>query len=87
MPGAKIPVIEIEKLSLSEDGRGLVFYDDGTNFKSGGAWSTAIDSGSTFKCLGVASCNAWLRVSFMSGSNGSIGYGFVPVLSNKYGQE
>lgn len=87
MPGARLPVVEIEKLMIAEDGRGLNFYDDGTNYKSGGAWSAAATSGAIFACLPLASCSAWLRVTFMSGSSGSLGYGYIPVLNNRFGQE
>ena len=87
MPGARIPVLESEKFTISNDGRGLIVFDDGTNFKSGGAWSAAVDSGATFACLPLASCNAWMRVTFMSGSAGSLGYGYIPILSSRFGQD
>ncbi len=42
MPGSKIPVLEVERLSLTKDGRGLVAYNDATN--------TVVQSASPWTC-------------------------------------
>lgn len=79
----KIPVLEVDKILLEEDEDGFTFYDDGINFKSGGAWQTVqTNAMKSTNCIPLASCNAWLRVTFMSGSSGSLGYGYIPVLKN-----
>ena len=87
MPGSKIPVLESEKLTLSDDGRGLNLYWDGTNFWSG-SMTTISDkslgpSGNGF--LPVSSGSGWLRIQAMSGSNGSIQTGYIPVFRYKCG--
>lgn len=61
MTGAKIPILEIEKLSITDDGRGFYFYDDGTNFRRGScklSTSGAPSGGS----------NAWLKIHMVSSS-------------------
>ncbi len=60
MVGAKIPVLEIEKFKLSEDGRGFIVYNDGTNCGLG-TWTNAYTP-STAACLG------WLKIHYVSGS-------------------
>jgi len=64
MAGAKIPVVEIESLSVKSGGRGLNLLDDATNVDiqtwtgvSGGA-----DLGGA-KFLPAASAQAWLRIT------------------------
>ena len=80
---SKIPVLEVEDFILTNDGAGFNIYDDGTNFKSGGAWqSEQTDAMKSTNCIPLASCSAWLRVTFMSGATGSTGYGYIPILKN-----
>lgn len=91
MPGAKIPVLEIEKLRLTDDGRGVELYNDGTNFLKGRIWSGRAASGNKEKLntadagypnfLCAASSSGWLRVSVVSGSN-AIAYYYIPVFNN-----
>lgn len=61
MPGAKIPVLEIERLGLTDDGRGFIVYDDGTNFHKGD-WNFGGGSAPS----GIA--NAWFKIHFVSSS-------------------
>lgn len=60
MVGAKIPVLEIEKLKLSEDGRGLLIYEDGVNSHINSI------SHSVIKYSGTA--DGWVRFGLVSGS-------------------
>lgn len=62
MVGAKIPVLEIEKLRISDDGRGIIVYNDGTNFLKS---SWAYGEGGTNKS---GTANAWLKVHMVSSS-------------------
>lgn len=72
MPGSKIPVLEIERLGLTEDGRGIVLYNDATNLliDSASPWtgpsSTAI--GATKQFFPAASSMGWLKLHYVSGS-------------------
>lgn len=61
MPGSKIPVLEVERLGLTDDGRGLIFYNDGTNVYKG-SWGGKTSG----KFSGSA--DAWVKVHFISGS-------------------
>jgi len=60
MAGAKIPVLEIERLSLDKDGRGLILPLDGNNLNVT-VWTTAGDPSGT-------TANGWLRFRYTSGS-------------------
>lgn len=60
MVGAKIPVLEIEKFKLSEDGRGIIIYNDGTNVNIHSI------SHSVIKFSGTA--DGWLKFHYVSGS-------------------
>jgi len=83
MAGSKIPVLECEKLTFSDDGRGLNVYWDGTNFWSGAATShVASPQASGVAVLPLPSTSGWLRVQAMSGSTGSIQTGYIPVFKN-----
>jgi len=76
MPGSKLPVLEVERIGLTEDGRGIVMYNDATNFviKSATPWScTAYNQSGTSAltdraCLPVASSLGWLKIHYVSGS-------------------
>jgi hypothetical protein len=89
MPGAKIPVLEIENLFLKEDGRGLVVYDDATNFvvASASPWtgvSSNCAGGSVKQFFPCASSAGWLKVHYVSsstfGATGAAGY--IPIFRN-----
>lgn len=72
MAGAKIPVLEIENLFMKEDGRGVILYNDATNFviQSASPW-TGISSnnvGANRKFFPAASSMGWLKVHYVSGS-------------------
>jgi hypothetical protein len=92
MPGSKIPVLEIEKLKVTEDGRGLVFYNDGTNLRIGttSPWTSsaylrsgtsALTDRASFPC---ASSLSWLKVHYVSSSTfGPTGATcYIPVFRN-----
>ena len=88
MVGAKIPVLEVEKLKITNDGRGIIVYDDGTNFwfSTSSPW-TGISSntvGSGKKFFPVASSAGWLRVKYISGSTyGATGATcYIPIYRN-----
>lgn len=91
MPGSKIPVLEVERLGLTEDGRGLVLYNDATNFviQAASPWtgvfiSSATTLETTRSFLPAASSLGWLKVHFVSGSTyGATGAtAYVPVFRN-----
>lgn len=72
MVGSKIPVLEIEKLKITEDGRGIIFRNDATNLviQSASPW-TGISSnavGGSNKFFPAASSMGWLKVHYISGS-------------------
>ena len=86
MAGAKIPVLEIENLLVSEDGRGILVYDDGINAHIGDYW-TGISSQSTGAnkyFFPAASSSGYIGVHIISGSTygptGQIYY--IPLYSN-----
>ena len=92
MPGAKIPVLEIEKLKITQDGRGLIFYNDATNLviQSASPWtSSAYPYSSTSaksdrSLFPVASSMGWLKCHYVSGSTyGATGATcYIPVFRN-----
>ena len=72
MVGAKIPVLEIEKLKISEDGRGIILRNDATNMviQSASPW-TGISSngvGSSKKFFSADNSYGWLKIHYVSGS-------------------
>ena len=78
MPGAKIPVLEIEKLWLKESGRGIYAHADGYAFNT----ATWISSNhADCDSLPAASTMGWLKVTWISGTSGAGGMGFIPVFS------
>jgi len=86
MPGAKIPVLEIENLTITEDGRGILLYNDGTNVHLGQDW-TGISSQVTAaskRFFPAASSSGYIGVHIISGSTygptGAIYY--IPLYSN-----
>ena len=88
MPGAKIPVLEIENLFLTEDGRGLVMHNDATNFviQSASPW-TGISgqcAGGGKKFFPAASSMGWLKVHYVSSSTyGATGAAcYIPLFRN-----
>ena len=98
MPGAKIPVLEIENLFLEEDGRGLVLYNDATNCvvqsgspwtcgaynQSGGMGTILVSELKTRACLPTASSMGWLKIHYISGSTyGATGAAcYIPLFRN-----
>ena len=93
--GSSIPVLSSEKFWIDNDGRGIWFHWDGTNFFSGstdGPWvSGNADSGDGFGATGgsgqvlpLASGMGWIRVSAMSGSTGETFEGYVPVFKTMF---
>jgi len=68
MPGSKIPVLEIEKLNITRDGRGFIFYEGdrlhrdwrGTNFSGSNTTGTQF--------LPAASSAGWMKIHVVSGS-------------------
>ena len=86
MAGSKIPVLETENLMVTDNGRGLLLYNDGTNAHLGSDW-TGISSnvaGASIKFLPAASSSGWIGVHLISGSTygptGSLYY--IPLFSN-----
>ena len=60
MPGSKIPVLEVERLSLTRDGRGLIFPWDADNLHIKN-WTAGTHPS------GVAAAG-WVRLRYTSGS-------------------
>lgn len=86
MPGAKIPVLEIENLMITDNGRGLLIYDDGTNVHLGSDW-TGISSntaGASKEFFPAASSSGYIGINIISGSTyGPTGQLFyIPIFSN-----
>ena len=77
MAGAKIPVLEIEKLTLTKDGRGLYAYNDGDVLFGGSCAGTSGGALSTVKFLPAASANMWLKIHYTSGTNLIFGHGLL----------
>lgn len=89
MPGRKVSVLEIERLGFTEDGRGLIVYNDATNFviQSASPWTGVsisgteggTDAGANF--LPTASSMGWLKIHYVSGSTyGATGAAcYIPV--------
>jgi len=92
MPGRKIPVMEIERLGFSEDGRGIVVYCDASNFviQSASPWTGVSISGTSGGIhAGVVGLPAdtsygWLKIHYVSGSTyGATGATcYIPVYRN-----
>lgn len=95
MPGAKIPILEVEKLRIADDGAGIDFVNDGTCFLVGRNWSGRTCSGSAsgnaarygsegtgkplFLCANSSS--GWMRITVRSGSATDTPY-YIPIFSN-----
>jgi len=85
MPGANIPVLEVEKLKIAEDGRGLIFRNDAKNLviQSASPWTGISSNGvkATKKFFPAASSLGWLKVHYISGSTyGATGAaGYIPL--------
>jgi len=91
MPGAKIPVLEIENLFFEEDGRGLILRNDATNcvVQSGTPWTGWNLSGGTHAhnsryWLSAENCYGWLKVHYISGNEyGPTGASaYIPLFRN-----
>lgn len=90
MPGKKISELEIERLLITDDGRGLIVYDDATNFKTAATspWGGGVVSSSvlldTRTLLPTASSMGWLKIHYISGSTyGATGAAcYIPVFKN-----
>ena len=88
MVGANIPVLEIEKFKLSEDGRGIVLYNDATNFviQSASPWTGISSQGvrASKKFFPAPSSLGWLKVHYVSGSTyGATGATcYIPIYRN-----
>lgn len=85
MPGSKIPKLEVEKTTITKDGRGFVFHEDG---RMSSDWSGFSHSGGTgggrhFLC--AASSSGWLKIHLLSGSTfGPTGASYyVPLFSSR----
>ncbi len=88
MPGSKIPVLEVERLGLTEDGRGIVLYNDATNLliQSASPWTgiSSQSAGALKKFFPAASSMGWLKIHYVSSST----YGptgatcYIPVYRN-----
>jgi hypothetical protein len=88
MPGAKIPVLEVEKLTLAKDGRGLYVNDDGDVLASVPFGTThtigVYGSGAggwVINALPAASTTAWLKITYISGTGETSTTGYIPVFN------
>jgi len=85
MPGAKLPVLEVEKLQIKKDGRGFLFYEN-TRLSSdwtGYSFSGGTTEGRRFLC--ATSSSGWLKVHIVSGSTyGPTGASYyVPIFKSR----
>jgi len=86
MAGAKIPVLEVENLLVTKNGRGILVYNDGTNFHLGQDWTgiSSQASNASKKFFPAASSSGYIGVHVISGSS----YGptgqlyYIPLYSN-----
>lgn len=90
MPGKKLDVVQTEDVLITDDGRGLKFYNDGTNVLIARAWdgpyyqSGTQDAGATnrrTKILCAGSSSGWLKITMVSGNNADETF-YIPVFSN-----
>jgi len=89
MTGKKIDVIEVERLDIVEDSRGIIFRNDATNFviQSGSPWtgiSGGVAGGTTKQFFPAASSMGWLKIHYVSGSTyGATGAtAYIPLFRN-----
>ena len=68
MEGAKIPILEVEKITIKDNGRGCLFHDSGRMTKDwlGCSYSGGTVGGKQFIC--AASSAGWLKIHIISGS-------------------
>ena len=80
MAGAKIPVLEVERLWIRSGGRGLHAYHDGTALDaSTGIW-TGVSSQTaemSRQFLPAASTSAWLKITYDDAGTTTTGY--IPI--------
>jgi hypothetical protein len=74
MPGKKLPVLEVGDLLITNDGNGIIFYNDGTNAQVG-AWETLYTPSNQ-------NAAGWFKMRYMSGSTSTLTTGYVPFYSN-----
>ena len=89
MPGSKVPILEVEKLKVTEDGRGIVVYNDATNIviQSASPWTGVhVTGGAATQSLGLptASSMGWWKIHYVSSSTyGATGATcYIPVFRN-----
>jgi len=86
MPGAKIPVLEVENLLVTKNGRGLLIYNDGKNVLLGQSWTgiSSNNANADKKFFPAASSSGYIGINIISGSTygptGAIYY--IPIYSN-----
>ena len=72
MPGSDIDEVEIENLLMTQDGRGIILYNDATNFvmQSASHWTgvSGQSAGANKKFFPAASSMGWLKIHYVSGS-------------------
>ena len=78
MPGSKIPVLEIEKLTITRDGRGIHVFNDGDTYYSGGntTWTgvSSTCSGASNEFLVAASATASVIVWPATAASASVAF-------------
>lgn len=88
MPGQDIDEVEIENLLITDDGRGLIFYEDAINFKTAATspWTgiSSQSAGASKTFFPAASSLCWLKIHYISGSTfGATGAtAYIPVYRN-----
>jgi hypothetical protein len=86
MVGAKIPVLEVEDMLITKDGRGLILSNDGDNVLLGKNWTGIPPSSLSARpqFFPAASSSGWVGVRVISGSTygptGAVYY--IPLYSN-----
>jgi len=86
MPGSYDPVLTVEQLWLDKGGRGLYVHADGivadiTQTSKGSLpWVSGVLIPSS-QVLPVPSTMGWLKITWMSGSVGSVANGWMPIFS------
>jgi hypothetical protein len=90
--GSYDPVLTVEKLWLDKDGRGLNVHADNAVFHqatiTNAVWVSSMAYGATglpgrpsTQVLAATSSLGWLKITWISGTSGGGGVGYIPVYS------
>jgi hypothetical protein len=81
MPGAKIPVLEVERLRFIKDGRGIYAYNDGDVLFGGTCAGKSGGAAGATSMLPAASANMWMKITYVSGTSATETTGYIPIFN------